>query len=436
MSFRIPVVLDGDGSGFTKMIEEATHHTEHFAEKTTGLLKSVFSGSAGTGLFAGGLATLGLGEVGHLIGELAGEFNQKVKDVRLGVLETGLDPEVFQQFRNLAEASGIGVDSFTGALQKMSVALAKIAGGGEDGKKVIEQLHTIGLTVKDMDMSNAGKSFTTLFDQLHRLGTLDIPQRSALQGLMGKGAARLEAAAQMGRESMAANVGMLEPDVLDAASQRGRAARYQTAITRHMEEEAGGFASRLWFGLKMSGMAALGLGGDMLDVMGKDQAKIKAEKHETPEILKEQQEKVLAEQEEMRKRNRAAAEQEVFDKKRKEEEKTLTKAGEIEEKNRLAKLKPRDRLKELQRLSGELEKGELTADKRLRLAELQGEMIPLQNSIAKSGAHFNVDALARIGGFAGTGGAAGPGKQLDRIAKACEATAMHTANTRPKGRVP
>ncbi len=447
MSFRIPVVLDGDGSGFNKMIDAATHKTEEFSGKAAGALKKVFGGDLTGGIAGGLLGGFGLGEVGRFVGEMAKEFNDKVKSIKLGVLETGLDPEIFQQFRNLGEVTGTGIEPFTNGLQKMSVALDKIREGGPESAKIIGDLHTLGLTVKDMDMSNAGKSFVAIFDQLHRLGSLDVAQRAAGQGLFGKGFARLEAGAQIGRESLAANTGMVEQESLDAANKRAKEKRVQTSLVEEVKDSFGEAASTTMHGAAWFGLMASAWGPLVLMRKRQQEAKERKAKEEDATRLKEQDEKVRAEQEEMAEKHRDLAEQQVLDKKSKEDAKIASKAAELEGKNNLARLTPQKRLAELKRehdlLANETRSFGLDDDgnvgKRLRLAQLQSEMIPLQSSLSKTGAHMNVDSLARIGGFAGTGGAMGATGHLAKLAKNSDhqVTLLQTIATAKKpGRVP
>jgi hypothetical protein len=146
------VGLAANTSKYSKGLNDAKGMTKGFASSVTGLLNPVKVGFAA---LAGGVASVGVGvyALTGRIGKLAGVADEAVK--------TGLSGAFIQQLGYAADQSGVSVETLTGGIKKLTIAV----GQGSKGFK------EIGLNLADLQRLSPEEQFRAVAAKIAEIPT-------------------------------------------------------------------------------------------------------------------------------------------------------------------------------------------------------------------------------------------------------------------------
>jgi hypothetical protein len=434
VSFDLKAVFNLDGRPFERALKNSERSVEKTSEKMSGYLESAFSGNIGSKLFGAAFKSAGIAAVGVMVEQFVDKFQDKIKEVRIGSIRTGLDMETFQRVQNVTEATGSSAETAAKAMEHIAIAQEKIRKGEPEAEKLLGLFSEFGITMADIESKRYDQLFFKWAEAM-RVANLDGAKLAATHELLGKSGAELIPAAKKGFDSLGASGGMVTEEDVKNADGVKKSLEESNFIWKEMGLNAGRLGSAILDSFKGVAIVTRDIAnGDFFKGFtkaGREELEQRAtEKREMEERMREQAE-VIAERDAERSKEQLA-ERLQAQKVAKEKEKAAEGLGKLEEtlaekrrRNRLDAMSPAERKAELQRQlqaaetearnaagTFDLVNGKYVQDPRmmkraleasLRAEDLRHELLGIHEEKGKS-SPFLHDSLAAIGGFTGNAG--------------------------------
>ncbi len=288
MSFDINAKIRGDNRDIKGKLKEV----EEEVDKIGSHFKDVLSGNALTNMFSKGLKLVGLGAVAEIGKELADKFNERVREIRLDTMRTGLDAQTVQKIQNLESATD-AQGAYEHALIHTAEKQQAVKDGGESGAKALENFAKLGVSAADVQ----SKSYQELTQQVFKyLGTVEVTGEkiAALREIFGRSGPALIPAAKMGMDSNAAEKGLISDEDLESVYAHKKAMSETNAIWADMTKNAGHFFSMVFDGVKeLQNLPKVGrtMWGAISGIIGGPRTKAEVDEAVRVNLIREAQQK-------------------------------------------------------------------------------------------------------------------------------------------------
>lgn len=231
-----------DGSGWESGLRKAEKQSEKFMSGASKIFGGGFSGFVGA--FAGGAFGGALSEGIGKLEEMLSRVQDKARDIKRGVAETGFDPQTYQRFANTLDATGSSGEAGARALEHIAEATEKIKKGEEGSGKLVQQFAALGVSLDDIKRKDYKQIFFQIADGMKE-ASLDAEKLTAIKDLLGKGGIEMLPAFKLGFDSSSSNRGVISDVDLEKLDQLRKLQKESTGWWKEMTNEAGLFWSKV-----------------------------------------------------------------------------------------------------------------------------------------------------------------------------------------------
>jgi hypothetical protein len=227
MAFSIRGLLGLDTSSFNKSLDDANRQAQKFTESVGKGIAERLSAA-----FTGGAIVAGVMKLDDLIKGL----QERAKSIRIGVSETGLDPQAYQRFAKTLEATGSSGESGAKALEHLAEGVMKIRNGEAGSEDLAKDFAALGVSLSDIKKKDYKSLFFDIADAM-KSASLSAERLTAIKSVLGKSGLEMLPAMKVGFNSSAANRGVLDDEDLAKLNQLTMIAKESAAPWKAFGDE-------------------------------------------------------------------------------------------------------------------------------------------------------------------------------------------------------